>query len=584
MTIGNCAILSAPQKRLGEPHRKTGLDAVGDAPWGTHFCLLHASRGELLETLAPYFAQGLAANEYCMWITSQTLKSADAERALRELVPGLDAYLASGQIEILDFDEWYMADDRFVPERALEKVAAKLTTALARGFEGLRLTSSTFSLAREDWEAFLRYEAAIDRIIGSKRVLALCAYSLQKWSMREIFDVIATHDFALIREDGRWVASKSFSRQRIEQGLKESEARLRATVEGVGDGIITTDATSAIVSMNPAAVEMFGYALHELAGENIGLLSPNPTRVISLADVLETQATGREAEGRRKDGALFPIEWTITQSFYDDQHLFIIVVRDLSERVQTEARMQKLRADRLLAMGGMATALAHEVNQPLAAAATYLGAAQRLLARSLFRLGGLEQALTKAADQVARAGQIVGRMRSFVAHGEPDVIAHSMYELAREAHEFSLGVGAGQVEVSFRLNTRNDRVLADKVQIQQVLVNLMRNAIEAMSASETRKLTLSISRTDMGMIRTDIADTGPGLSAEIRENLFEPFKTTKATGMGVGLSISRSIVQAHHGSLWAEADRGGGAVFSFTLPSADMDAEALPPSGPPKAL
>ncbi len=576
MTTGHCATLSASQKLESEPYRRTGLEAVGDAPWGTHFCLLHSSRTELLETLAPYFAQGLAANEFCMWITSQTLKSADAKAALRELVPGLDLYLESGQIEILDFDDWYMADDRFDPERALQKVAAKLTSALARGFEGLRLTSSTFSLAREDWEAFVRYEAAIDRIIGSKRVLALCAYSLQKWSMREIFDVIATHDFALIREDGRWVASKSFSRQRIEQGLKESEARLRATVAGVGDGIVTTDESGAILSMNPAAIQMFGYSLYDVVGQNIGILSSNPARVIHLSDYAGAPAlaAAREAEGRRKDGALFPVEWAITQSFYEDQSLFIIVVRDLSERLRTEARMQKLRADRLHAMGGMATALAHEVNQPLAAAGTYLSTAQRLLARSLFRLGGVEQVLAKAADQVTRAGQIVARMRSFVAHGEPDAVAHSMYELAREAHEFSIGAGAGNVEVSFRLGAKSDRVLADKVQIQQVLVNLMRNAIEAMSASQKRKLTVAITRTEAGMVRTDIADTGPGLSAEIRENLFEPFKTTKATGMGVGLSISRSIIQAHHGSLWAEANPEGGAVFSFTLPSADMDAEA----------
>lgn len=575
MTIPTMSF-STPHEAAREPPRKTGLEAVGDAPWGTHFCLLHATHAELLETLAPYFAQGLAANESCMWITSQTLTVAEAEAALRESVPTLDEYLASGQMEIVDFGQWYMADERFDPDNALQKVAGKLAAALERGFDGLRLSGSTFSLAKDDWDAFVRYEAAIDRIVGSKRIVAMCTYSLQKWSMSEIFDVIATHDFALTKEEGRWKASKSFSRQRIEQGLRDSEARLRATIEGVGDGIITTDETGAILSMNPAATRMFGYSLYDLLGQNIGMLSPERSRLIRLADCARKLDQGigaavHETEGRRKDGVLFPLECTISESAYRDQRLFIIVARDLTERLQIEARMQKLRADRLDAMGGMATALSHEINQPLGAAAIYLSAAHRLLGRSFFKPSGVENALAKAADQVTRAGQIVGRMRSFVTRGEPDATAQSMYELAREAHELASGAGLSDVEVSFRLNARNDRVLADKIQIQQVLVNLMRNAMEAMSGSPKRKLTVSISATEADMVQTDVSDTGSGLPAQIRETLFEPFKTTKATGMGVGLSISRSIIEAHRGRLWAGSNPEGGAVFSFTLPSAESD-------------
>lgn len=251
------------RESVQDPPRKTGLSAVGDVPWGTHFCLLYDTRTELLETVAPYLAHGLAANEFCLWITSESLRAVEAEAALRELEPDLDGYLASGQIEIVDFDDWY--GERFDPDQALQKVAGKLVTALDRGFDGVRVTASTFSLARDDWADFVRYEAAIDRIVGSKRILALCTYSLEKWSMSEIFDVIATHDFALTKEGGAWKASKSFSRQRIEQGLRESEARLRATIGGVCDGIITTDASGSILSVNPAVTRMFGYSPYDLA-------------------------------------------------------------------------------------------------------------------------------------------------------------------------------------------------------------------------------------------------------------------------------------------------------------------------------
>jgi two-component system, LuxR family, sensor kinase FixL len=565
--------LSAPLEAAYEALRKTGLEAVGDAPWGTHFCLLHDSRAELLETLVPYFAQGLAANEFCMWITSETLTTAEAEAALRESVPSLDEYLAAGQMEIVDFHQWYMGGDGFDPDRALHKVASRLAAALERGFEGLRISASTFSLARDDWEAFVRYEAAIDRIVGSKRILALCTYSLQKWGMSEIFDVIATHDFALTKKGDRWNASKSFSRQRIEQGLKESEARLRATVEGVVDGIITTDETGAILSMNPAATRMFGYSLYDVVGENIDVLWPDKDR---LDDCVEKLGRGAGAavhktEGRRKDGVLFPLECTITESTDRDQRLFIIVARDLTERLQTEARMQQLRSDRLDAMGGMTIALSHEINQPLTAAAGYLGLAHRLLGKSFFKPVGLANAMNKAADQITRAGQIIAHMRRFVAHGEPDTAWQSMSELAREAYGLASGTRTDGVKVSFRVTAKNDRVLADKIQIQQVLVNLMRNAMEAMSESRKRKLVVSISSTGAGMIQTDVSDTGPGLPPEIRETLFEPFKTTKTTGMGVGLAICRSIIEAHHGHLWAGANPEGGAIFSFTLLSAESD-------------
>ncbi len=150
--------------------------------------------------------------------------------------------------------------------------------------------------------------------------------------------------------------------------------------------------------------------------------------------------------------------------------------------------------------------------------------------------------------------------------GEPDTSPQSIAELAREAYELA-SHGGPTVEANFRVTVDDDRVFADKVQIQQVLVNLMRNGIEAMSLSQRRLLTISISGAEGGMIRTDVADTGSGLSEKIQDSLFEPFQTTKATGMGVGLSISRSIIEAHHGRLWAGSNPEGGAIFSFTLPS-----------------
>ena len=250
-----------------------------------------------------------------------------------------------------------------------------------------------------------------------------------------------------------------------------------------------------------------------------------------------------------------------------ERRFFTGFIRDLSERQQTEARLQELQSElvhisRLTAMGEMASALAHELNQPLSAIANYLKGSHRLIAARTdpesLRVG---EALDKAAEQALRAGEIIRRLRDFVARGETEMKEESLTKLVEEASALAL-VGAKQhgVRVRFDLDPRADRVFADKIQVQQVFLNLMRNAIEAMAeaGSPRRELLLSSTRGDDGMVEASVADTGPGIADEIAAKLFQPFVTTKRQGMGVGLSISRTIIEAHGGSLWAEPNPGGG--------------------------
>ncbi len=563
-----------------EQSRRLGTSGLEDVPWGAHLCQFYDTDADLLETLTPYFQAGLASNEFCMWVTPESLGTDQAKAALRKAAPQFDACVANGQIEILDYRDWYKASGRFDPDRVRQGWLDKLDAALKRGFDGLRLAGDTSWLTDDEWDHFIRYEARLDPIVGSSRILAICTYSLQKCGMRKVFDAIANHDFALIREDGQWEAFKTYGRRRTEQALIESETRLRATIEGASDGIITIDQNGLVTLANSAASKMFGYALDELVGENIGLLLPRSTgglRQRNAADFLRIAERGffgrsHQAQWRGKDGAAVPIEWTMTKTAFDHQQLFVICMHDLTERRQTEARLQQLHADRLVAMGGMATALAHEINQPLAATAAYLTVAQRLMRRPPEqRPASIEDTLGKASDQVFRAGKIIRHMREFAARGEPDKTMQQLHVLIASACELT-AASAKQAEVRVILDLRaeDDRVLADNVQLKQVVVNLKRNAIEAMQASERRELVISTALVDKGMIRTDIADTGIGLSEESRAHLFEPFKTTKANGLGVGLSLSRSIVEAHYGNIWAEPNPAGGAVFSFTLPLAEQ--------------
>lgn len=230
--------------------------------------------------------------------------------------------------------------------------------------------------------------------------------------------------------------------------------------------------------------------------------------------------------------------------------------------------MQKLHAERLSAVGELAAGLAHELNQPLSATTIYLRAARRLLQMPADqRPANVEDALDNAATQIMRAGQIICHLREFITRGEPDKTIQRLHELVAEANELVV-VEAKQagIGVVFQLNAPDDRILADRVQIKQVVVNLMRNAKDAMSSSQTRRMLVSTRAAGRSMIRVDVADTGSGLTEEARASLFEPFTTTKANGLGVGLTIARTIVEAHYGKIWAGPNRDGGATFSFTLP------------------
>ena len=287
-----------------------------------------------------------------------------------------------------------------------------------------------------------------------------------------------------------------------------------------------------------------------------------------------SSASAASWSGERSDGTTFPMELAVGEMRVGEQRFFTGFIRDLTERQQTEARLHELQAElvhmsRLTAMGEMASALAHELNQPLSAIANYMNGSQRLLQDSTDpRAGVLREAMDKAAEQALRAGQIIRRLRDFVARGESERRVEDIRKVVQEASALAL-VGAGDrgVRVRFEFSPRAEFVLVDKVQIQQVLVNLMRNAVEAMEDSETRDLVVSTAPVADNMIEIGVADTGAGIAPEIGGQLFQPFITTKRQGMGVGLSISRSIVEAHGGSIAPRANPGGGTVFVFTLPT-----------------
>ncbi|HVY17035.1 MAG TPA: PAS domain S-box protein [Rhodopila sp.] len=377
-----------------------------------------------------------------------------------------------------------------------------------------------------------------------------------------------------------------------EAALREREAHLTSVLETVPDAMIVIDSQGIMQSFSATAERLFGYAREEVIGRNVSMLMPSPYREMHdhyLARYLATGERrvighGRVVVGLRSNGTTFPMELAVGEMITGTRRSFTGFIRDLTERQATQQRLQDLQAElihmsRFTAMGEMASTLAHELNQPLTAVASYLNGCRRLLSGQnrtqddvSGRDGMLHDAIDRAAEQALRAGQIIRRLRQFVARGETERYVEDLGKLIEEASALAL-VGAKEtnIAVHYRFNPRARFVLVDKIQIQQVILNLIRNAMEAMQETTRRELTVATAERTEGMAEVSVADTGPGIAPEIAVQLFQPFVTSKPHGMGVGLSISRTIIEAHGGQLWAEPNPGGGTIFRMTLRAVDPD-------------
>jgi two-component system, LuxR family, sensor kinase FixL len=369
--------------------------------------------------------------------------------------------------------------------------------------------------------------------------------------------------------------------------LEEREAHLSSILDTVLDATIVIDRKGTIVSFNTAAVRQFGYSAGEVIGRNVRILMPEPYQAQHDGYMQRYMATGekriigtdRVVVGRRKDGSTFPMKLAVGEMKSGDQLYFTGFVRDLTEREESAARLQEVQGElarlaRLNELGEMASTLAHELNQPLSAIANYAQGCTRLLRNAEDGPSlRVREALDEIARQSLRAGQIIRHLREFVMRGDTDKQAEDIRKMVEESGALAL-VGSRErgVRSVFDFRPGADLVLADRVQIQQVLINLMRNAMEAMSESKTRELTIRTLPYGDGIVAVEVSDTGPGISEEVAARLFQPFVTSKAGGMGIGLSISKRIIESHGGTMEAHRTDLGGALFRFTLPAIESEA------------
>ncbi|GAB5508958.1 MAG: hypothetical protein Rhims3KO_03590 [Hyphomicrobiales bacterium] len=371
------------------------------------------------------------------------------------------------------------------------------------------------------------------------------------------------------------------------QSLKSvSEARLDSLLNTAVDGIILIDDSLRILVFNTACEQLFGYSAEEVIGENVSLLMPREYAqehdgyVHRYVETGERRiiGIGREVRGKHRDGTDFPLELSVGEALTPEGRQFVGIVRDLRPRKAVERRLNQLQAElvhlaRVSAMDEMGSAVAHELNQPLTAVMLYLQAVTRRIQGS----GGeatedpmIVETINKAKREAERAGNIIQRMRHFVEKREPDRRAVQLRPLIEDTLELTR-VGTNSEGIAMHLEADDDlpAVDVDPVQIQQIMVNLLRNAFEAVRASTNPRVVVAVDLKPQS-ITVRVSDSGPGIPKEVHDRLFKAFATSKRTGMGLGLSISRSIAQNHGGDLTVDpGGNGQGASFMLTLPRTD---------------
>ena len=733
--------------------RKTGVDVVGDMPWGTHFCLFYETRADLVETLVSYCKAGLESQEFCLWVVAEPLTEKDATQALRRVVPDLEQYLDESSIEIVAARDWYLQDGTFDLNRVIRGWNEKLARASAKGYAGVRVTGDTAWLEKKDWKDFCEYEESLNQAIAGQRLTVLCTYPLAACGAAEILDVVRTHQFAVTKRRGSWdvietaghkqakaeikrlneeleervlertsqllsvntkLTKEVLQRQRAEEGLRKSEAYLAeaqklshtgswASIPATGEIRYMSDECYRVLGFDPHGgrprYEMFFQNIHpddqvkvreavETAGrENaefdldyrilhpggeirdihvVGhpIISP-PGDLVEFvgtvmdvterkqADVALRRSEAYLAEAQRlthtgswaynigskelihsseEHSRLFgfdrergvpsfeeliqrihPEERAAAMHRFDGQiraetdfdgHFRIVhpdgttkyvystghpvfnasgdlvelvgTVIDITERKRAEEERERLRqvqADlahitRVTTMGELTASLAHEIKQPISAAIMNARTCLRWLGRDEPDLTEAREAASRIIKDVTRASDIINRIGLLFKKGGQqhdlldanEVIQEMIALLRSEASRYSISMQAD-------LASGLPKVMADRVQLQQVFMNLMLNGIDAMKdCGRERELSVKSEAAD-GQLLISVRDSGIGFPPQEADRIFDAFFTTKPHGTGMGLPISRSIIESHGGRLWASGTSGKGATFQFTLPT-----------------
>jgi signal transduction histidine kinase len=604
--------------------RKTGIDVVGNMSWGTHFCLFYDTKADLLETLVSYCRAGLESKELCLWVAAPPVTVEEARQALRGAVPDFDQHTAQSSIEIVAARDWYLRDDgSFDLKRVIAGWNQKLMHASAKGYAGVRVTGDTAWLEKQYWKHFCEYEDALNMAIANQHLAALCTYPLAAYGAAEILDVVRTHEFAVTNRRGHWdvietvghkqakveikrlmeelelrviertsqltavneeLMREVLERERSEETLRRTEAYLAGAqrLTRSGSWALNID-THQVLHSSEEHNRLFGFDPDQLPAFEQFWQRVHPEDRDQVVGTLE------RASRTKSDVDLY------YRIFLPDRTMRYVhavahpVVKlsgevgelvgmsmDVTERRRADEERERLRqaqtdlahVTRVTTMGELTASLAHEIKQPISAAITDARTCLRWLSRDEPDVSEASEAASRLIKDVTRASDIISRISLLFKKGAPQHELLDVNEVIREMIAL-LRSEASRYSISIHGELANDlpMVVADRVQLQQVFMNLMLNGIDAMKISGLgNELTIKSEAAD-GQLLISVRDTGIGIPPEEADQIFNAFFTTKPHGTGMGLSISRSIIESHGGRLWAAGNSGQGATFHLTLPA-----------------
>jgi PAS domain S-box-containing protein len=555
---------------MGRNLRRSGIDIIGDVPWGMHFCNFYQTKQDLITMLLPFFTAGLENNEFCLWVVSDPLDEQEVREAAASVIPNSDHYLANGQLEIVPYTDWYCCDGKMHLQNILNNWIMKMDHAISQGYDGLRVSGNTAWLEQKDWRSFMEYEAVLDEMSEQQQMIILCSYALPCCRASDVIDVVNSHQFALLKRDGRWEMVETAQHKKTEQALRDSEEKFRVLTENAACGICIIQGDR-ICYANSEAEKITGYSKDDLLKMNLReLVHPEHQDILQKDEAgYQVDLLGKEIKILSRGGQEKWISFSYGAAIIKDKLVILGTFCDITDHkmAQEVVYKQLYCAQKMEAIGQLASGLAHEINNQL----TVIQASVDLYIRD-DSLIFIRSKIGKAIEKASRLNrQLMLLTREQEQSKELVDINQNLWELQKM---FKQMLGE---DVAVHLELAEDlwMVNADAANIEQVIINLMLNARDAMSLGGTITV-----KTKNVVIDDDcshqavciaISDTGTGIPDSIISQIFKPLFTTKepGKGTGLGLAVAYNIIEAHRGWIDVQSKPGEGSTFNIYLPAAN---------------
>jgi PAS domain S-box-containing protein len=555
---------------MGRNLRRSGIDIIGDVPWGMHFCNFYQTKQDLITMLLPFFTAGLENNEFCLWVVSDPLDEQEVREAAASVIPNSDHYLANGQLEIVPYTDWYCCDGKMHLQNILNNWIMKMDHAISQGYDGLRVSGNTAWLEQKDWRSFMEYEAVLDEMSEQQQMIILCSYALPCCRASDVIDVVNSHQFALLKRDGRWEMVETAQHKKTEQALRDSEKKFRVLTENAACGICIIQGDR-ICYANSEAEKITGYSKDDLLKMNLReLVHPEHQDILQKDEAgYQVDLLGKEIKILSRGGQEKWISFSYGAAIIKDKLVILGTFCDITDHkmAQEVVYKQLYCAQKMEAIGQLASGLAHEINNQL----TVIQASVDLYIRD-DSLIFIRSKIGKAIEKASRLNrQLMLLTREQEQSKELVDINQNLWELQKM---FKQMLGE---DVAVHLELAEDlwMVNADAANIEQVIINLMLNARDAMPLGGTITV-----KTKNVVIDDDcshqavciaISDTGTGIPDSIISQIFKPLFTTKepGKGTGLGLAVAYNIIEAHRGWIDVQSKPGEGSTFNIYLPAAN---------------